>query len=131
MTTSQSILTHVLHLNTHNIALTNIYSKSTKDRSQDRRRPSKDRCEPVVTGPVRFWAVSKLGRTGLGLGPVILRSKDRTGPDFQTLSSIACTYKIASLNLVDESPDSIMDCRKYNRLLGCLLWYEYIVITTQ
>jgi len=43
------------------------------------------------------------------------------------ISSIVCIDWTASLNLGDERPVSIMDCLKYCRLLGCLLWYEYVL----
>ena len=47
------------------------------------------------------------------------------------MSSIALVERMASLNLGDERPVSIKDCRKYGRLLGCLLWYEYVVHSNQ
>ena len=34
---------------------------------------------------------------------------------------------MVSLNFDDERLVSIMDCRKYGRLWGCLPWYEYVV----
>ena len=41
-------------------------------------------------------------------------------------SSIARMDRMALLNLGDERPVSIMDCRRYGRLLGCLSWYDYV-----
>jgi hypothetical protein len=61
---------------------------------QDRKRPGKDRTEPVHVGSVRSFAVFPNWKTGLGLGPTVLGSKDRTGPDFQTLRS--CIYIFAN-----------------------------------
>jgi hypothetical protein len=58
-----------------------------RNRSQDCKGPVKDRTEPVCTGSVRFFAGFQIWKTGLGLGPSLLRSKDRTGPDFQTLET--------------------------------------------
>jgi hypothetical protein len=45
----------------------------------------------------------------------------------RNMSSMACMDRMASLNWGDERPVSITDCRKYGRLLGCLLLYEYVV----
>ena len=41
------------------------------------------------------------------------------------MSSMARIDCMASLNLGDERPVSIMDCRKYGRLWGCLLTCEF------
>jgi len=49
----------------------------------------KDRRRPVCCGSVRFFGVSRIGRTGYGYGLRHWAPKDRTGPDFQTLLSLA------------------------------------------
>ena len=51
---------------------------------------AKNRKRPVYTGPVRFFGSLGISRTGLGLGPELLRLKTGTGPDFQTLASVLC-----------------------------------------
>ena len=55
------------------------------NQSQDCKRPSKDRTEPVHVGSVQSFVVFQIWKTGLGLGPCLLGSKDQTRPDFQTL----------------------------------------------
>jgi len=42
---------------------------------------------PVYTGSVRFFAGFSSGKTGLGPGPGPEGPKNRTGPDFQTLTN--------------------------------------------
>jgi hypothetical protein len=56
-----------------------------KDRLATGLKTAKDRARPVIIGSVRSFANFQIWKTGLGLGPGLLRSKDRTGPDFQTL----------------------------------------------
>ena len=68
LTTTQSILTRFLRLNTRQIALINVYTKSYQ-------RPVQD----------RFFCGFLIWKTGLGLGPCPGGSKDWTRPDFQTL----------------------------------------------
>ena len=52
---------------------------------------AKNRKRPVHIGPVRFFGSLGISRTGLGLGPRLLRLKTETGPDFQSLAAaIAC-----------------------------------------
>ena len=97
LTTGQSILTHISHKNTHYLAYYIHFTDYAKDRSLNWSRPGKDRSEPVYSGSVRSFEVFQIWKTGLGLGPPILGSKDRTGPDFQTLDTEQYIHLLGSL----------------------------------